>query len=459
MKLSIIILAAGQGKRMFSAKPKVLHRLAGKPLLQHVIKQAQALQPENLCVIYGHGGDQVLDYFKDSTGITWIEQKEQLGTGHAVQQALPFLNGHHRVLILVGDAPLVSPETLSRLVETTQSSELGWVTALLQNPTGFGRIIRDHQRKPIAIVEEKDATDEQRAVREINTGICLIPVSELKRWVGALNNKNEQKEYYLTDVFSMAVDEGIPIQTILAQSETEVLGINDPVQLAYLERAYQHQQAERLMLAGLTLLDPKRFDLRGNLQFGKDVVIDINVLLEGEIVMGSNCYIGPNVILKNVKLGDHVRIEANSVMEDALVRENCVVGPFARIRPGTVLNRNARVGNFVEIKKSELGEGSKANHLTYLGDATIGKDVNIGAGTITCNYDGVYKHHTIIEDEVFIGSNTALVAPVKIERGATIGAGSTITRSAPANKLTLARSRQVTLDHWEKPKRKRKHLG
>lgn len=453
MKLNVVILAAGQGKRMHSTVPKVLHRLGGKPLLEHVIQAAENLRPHKIFVVYGHGGKQVQDFFKGRE-IAWVEQKELRGTGHAVQQVLPFLEKKQRVLILLGDAPLLSSQMLSGLIQETPASEIALVTSFLQNPTGFGRIIRNAQGKISAIIEEKDATEQQKAIREINTGICLFPSNELTCWLPKLTNHNKQKEYYLTDLFAMAVRENCSVHTVSTQFDGEAFGVNDHLQLAFLERVYQRRQVERWMLEGLTVLDPSRVDVRGEFRFGQDVVIDINVMMEGTVQVGANCYIGPNVILRNVTLGDYVRIEANSVIDGAEIHDFCVVGPFARIRPDTLLQRNAKVGNFVEVKKSKIGEHSKVNHLTYLGDTQVGNQVNVGAGTITCNYDGVNKYPTVIEDEAFIGSNTALVAPVTIERGATIGAGSTITSTAPAHRLTLARARQVTIENWKSPQKK-----
>jgi len=457
MSLSVIILAAGQGKRMFSDLPKVLQPLAGKPLLEHVITTATSLEADNIYVVYGHEGNQVLSYFGNRNEIHWVLQEEQLGTGHAVLQVLPFLeNAHEQILILIGDAPLISVDTLRQLIQSTKKDAIGLLTATLQSPAGFGRVVRDKKGNPCSIVEEKDASKKQKMICEINTGIWLLPAKLLQQWVPKLKNQNEQKEYYLTDIFKMAIAKKVPVNTVMVSSETEVLGVNDHLQLAHLERAYQRQQAEKYLLAGLTLMDINRFDIRGELQFGRDVVIDNNVLIEGNVEVGNHCYIGPNVILKNVKIGDHVRIEANSIVDSSEIHNECIIGPYARIRPGSMIHRKAHVGNFVELKKTELGENSKANHLTYLGDTIVGKNVNVGAGTITCNYDGVNKFKTTIEDDAFIGSNTALVAPVTVGKGATIGAGSVITQKAPEEKLTIARARQTTIANWERPKKKDK---
>jgi len=450
MGLSVVILAAGEGKRMHSGLPKCLHRLAGKPLLEHVVRAANFLKPENITVIYGHEGEKLKDSMP-KLSVDWVEQSKQLGTGHAVMQALPTLDPNNRVLILYGDVPLITPETLEKLISKTNEESIGWLTAFPKDPSGLGRILRDEDGNPKAIIEEKDATEEQKKLDEINTGICLIPAKYLQQWLPTLKNKNSQKEYYLTDIFSIAVENGINITTVSALSNTEILGINDNQQLAKLERIWQKQTAERLMSQGLTLLDPMRFDIRGYLKFGSDVTIDINVVIEGEVRVGSNCTIEQNVLLRNVTIGNNVTIRANSVLEEAIVGDNCEVGPFARLRPGAELKTKAKVGNFVEIKKSTIGEGSKVNHLSYIGDTEMGKHVNVGAGTITCNYDGLNKFKTEIGDEVFIGSNACLIAPVKIGNKATIGASSAVTRDVPASKLTIARVKQETKENWIRP--------
>lgn len=456
MTLSTVILAAGKGKRMYSDLPKVLHPLAGKPLLEHVIKTATSLDStERPLVVYGHQGERVkntLDYLS----VTWIHQTEQLGTGHAVQQTLSFLPANGRVLILYGDVPLIEATTLKHFIADTPENALGVMTAELPDPTGFGRIIRNNKNNVTAIVEEKDATAAQRNIQEINTGIYLISVAHLKKWLPQLTNHNIQQEYYLTDLIALAVKEKIKIHSVQPKYYEEILGINDRLQLACLERFYQERFAEKLMLQGVTLLDPHRFDVRGDVNIAQDVVIDINVILEGNVKIGKGCVIGPNVLLRNVVMGDHVEIKANSVLEGAEIADHCIIGPFARLRPGTILSKESHIGNFVEIKNTLVGVATKINHLSYIGDSTIGQRVNIGAGTITCNYDGVNKHKTTIGDYAFIGSNTELVAPVTIGEYATIGAGSTITRNAPAEQLTLCRGQQRTIENWQRPKKKEK---
>lgn len=452
MTLSIVILAAGMGTRMYSTVPKVLHRLAGKPLLQHVIETAK-LFSDDVMVVYGYGGEVVKEALASFT-VRWIFQKEQLGTAHAVLEALPFLNQEGRTLVLLGDAPLISSETLKNLLDRVPQTSFGWLTAELDNPTGLGRIIRDEDRNPIAIVEEKDASDKEKEIKEISTGVCLIPNQYLHEFLPKVKNNNNQKEYYLPTIFSMAVEKGIHIVTVSTHDQMEAQGINNKYELAQLERAYQFKQAEKFMRAGLTLLDPHRFDLRGKLNVGQDSLFDVNVILEGEVEIGSRCYIGPNCLLKNVKLGDDVRIEANSILEEAIIEEACVVGPFARLRPGAVLKEHAKVGNFVEVKKSTIGKNSKVNHLSYIGDATLGEHVNIGAGTITCNYDGVNKYQTIIGDEAFIGSNTSLIAPIEVGARATVGAGSAVSKAVPAEQLTLTRAKQTTIPSWKRPVKK-----
>jgi bifunctional UDP-N-acetylglucosamine pyrophosphorylase / glucosamine-1-phosphate N-acetyltransferase len=454
MGLSIVILAAGQGKRMHSALPKVLHRLAGTPLLQHVVRTAEKLnatQPP--IVIFGHQGDIVRHALAD-LNVTWAEQTQQLGTGHALRHALPNLPKEDRVLVLYGDVPLISTASLKNFIQTTPEKALGIMTIHLDNPSGFGRIIRDAQKQITHIIEDKDLKEDQRGITEINTGIYLFPAEFLAKSLPQLQNNNAQKEFYLTDVIPMAITENKLVHSFQPSSHEEVLGINDRSQLAHLERAHQRQLAEKFMQQGVTLLDPNRFDARGEITIGRDVIIDINVILEGRVVIGDHCTIGPNSILRNTTLGNHVEIKANSMIDEAEISTHCVIGPFARIRPGTVLAAHSHIGNFVEIKNSAIGEGSKINHLSYIGDSEIGMRVNVGAGTITCNYDGSNKHRTIIGDNAFIGSNTELVAPVTIGEGATIGAGSTITRDAPANQLTLSRSQQRNIENWQRPMKK-----
>ena len=401
-------------------------------------------------VVYGHGGDAVRGALAHHD-VTWVLQSEQLGTGHAVAQALPGVEDDDVVLILYGDVPLVSPETLQRLVAAAAGDCLGLLTMVLEDPAGYGRIIRDAQGNVQRIVEQKDATLEEQQVTEINTGMMAMPAGRLKQWLAAIDNHNAQGEYYLTDVIARAVTEGVGIETVSPRHQREIMGVNDKVQLAQLERQRQLEQAEEVMRAGVTLRDPARFDLRGELSAGAEVVIDIDVIIEGKVVLGEGVYVGPYSVLRDVTLGDGVQVKSHSVIEEAEIDAHCSVGPFARIRPGTHLAAGARIGNFVEIKSAAVGEGSKVNHLSYVGDATVGRDVNIGAGTITCTYDGADKHHTVIGDRAFIGSNSQLVAPVTIGEDATIGAGSTINKDAPAGELTLSRVPQRTRKGWRRP--------
>lgn len=441
---------------MHSELPKVLHRLAGKPLLEHVVHAVARLdRTTQPIVVFGHQGEKVKNML-DYLNVTWIEQTEQLGTGHAVQQTLSHLPSNGRVLIVCGDVPLIETDTLKRLIDETPDNTLGIITAFLPDPTGFGRIVRHRQNNITAIVEEKDATAKQRAIQEINTGIYLVNTTDLKKWLPKITNQNAQQEFYLTDLILCAVKEKTAIHSIQPKHYEEILGINDRLQLACLERYYQERVAEKWMLQGVTLLDPHRFDIRGDVSIGQDVVIDINVILEGHVKIGKGCVIGPHVVLRNVILGDQVEIKAHSVLESAEIGDHCTVGPFARLRPGTILSPKSHVGNFVEIKNSVIGIATKINHLSYVGDSDIGHSVNIGAGTITCNFDGLNKHKTIIGDNAFIGSNTALVAPVTVGEHATIGAGSTITHDAPAYQLTLGRTQQCTVEHWQRPTKKEK---
>lgn len=455
MSLKVIILAAGEGKRMASAIPKVLHTLGGIPLLERVVNTVKLLKADTIYVVCGNGQHTIrkaLHYLP----VQWVEQKEQLGTGHAVSQAMPLCDDKDQVLILYGDVSLISIDTLRDLLEHASAQSLALIVATLKDPSGLGRIIRDDKDNIISIVEQKDATPEQLKIHEINTGIMTARADRFKTWLPQLKNKNRQKEYYLTDSVALAVAEGCHIGGIMAHCPEEVKGVNDRWELANLERHYQRDIAKQLTLSGVTIRDPNRIDVRGDdYHIGKDVILDVNVILEGKIHIGKNSHIGPNVILKNVTIGENVEIFANSVIEEALIGNHCHVGPFARLRPGTVLEEGAKVGNFVEIKKTKLGMGSKASHLTYLGDSIIGANVNIGAGTITCNYDGANKWQTTIKDNAFIGSNTSLVAPVTINKGATIGAGSTIAQDAPADKLTVARAQQHTVDDWQGPKKKK----
>lgn len=454
MGLCIVILAAGKGKRMMTDMPKVLHTVGGIPLLEHVVKTAKSLNPDAIHVIYGNGGVFVTDKLHHLL-VHWIEQEQQLGTGHAVLQALPECQDHDQVLVLYGDVPLISARTLRQLLQETPPNGLGLIIAELDDPTGFGRIIRNEMGNIISIVEHKDASVQQRSIHEINTGILTTSARHLKNWLPRLKNKNKQREYYLTDIVALAVKDGYPVGGVLAHCQEEIQGVNDLWQLACLERYYQQMQAKRLTYSGVTIRDPSRLFVRGHTNIESDVILDVNVILEGDVSIGKNSYVGPHVILRDVEIGENVEILANSIVEGAKIAEGCSIGPFARIRPGTIIEKKAKVGNFVEIKKTVLGENSKANHLTYLGDAVIGKEVNIGAGTITCNYDGLQKWPTCIGDKAFIGSNTSLVAPITIGDAATIGAGSTITQDAPKNQLTLGRARQCSIEGWNAPKKHR----
>ena len=454
MSLEVVILAAGKGTRMYSDLPKVLHPLAGKPLLGHVIDAARALQPAAVHVVYGFGGDRVPRAFPDG-GVRWVLQAEQRGTGHALQQALPGVAHERVVLILYGDVPLTRIDTLRPLVAAAADGALALVTVELNDPTGYGRIIRDAAGRVVRIVEHKDATPEQRAVREINTGIMAAPTALLTRWLATLKNDNAQGEYYLTDAVAAAVADGTKIATSQPAYTWEIMGVNSKLQLAELERTAQVNRARALMEQGVTIMDPARLDVRGEITVGRDVVLDVNVVLEGRVVLGDGVRIAPNNVLRNVSVGAGTEVQPNCVIEDAVIGADCRIGPFARIRPGTKLADHAHIGNFVEIKNSEVGDGSKINHLSYVGDTTVGREVNIGAGTITCNYDGANKHRTVIGDRAFIGSDTQLVAPVTVGDGATIGAGSTITKDAPPNELTLSRAEQKTRPGWKRPVKKK----
>jgi len=451
MTLHIVVLAAGQGTRMKSRQPKVLQTLAGRPLLDHVLRTAQSMQPAATHVVYGHGGDQVKQAFA-GTDVHWVEQSEQLGTGHAVAEAMPAIPDDATVLVLYGDVPLIQAQTLQALVSAAAEG-LALLTVSLDNPAGYGRILRDRHGTVQAIVEQKDAHPEQLAIREVNTGFLAAPAHMLRGWLQGLDCENAQGEYYLTDCVAASVLQGHLVTAVASADAVETLGVNDRVQLAQLERQFQARQAEALLRAGLSLLDPARFDLRGSLRHGQDCKIDINCVLLDDIQLGDDVSIGPNCVLENVVLGDGVRVEANCHLSGARVGDSAQVGPYARLRPGTLLAAGAKVGNFVETKNAQVGADSKINHLSYVGDATLGQGVNVGAGTITCNYDGANKHRTVIEDGAFIGSNSALVAPVTIGVDATIGAGSTISRDAPAGALTVARGRQKSLPGWQRPKR------
>ena len=451
--LEIVVLAAGKGTRMKSELPKVLHPIAGKPMLEHVLESARALKADMIHIVAGHGHELVETNYR-ANDVNFVRQEQQLGTGHAVQQALPYLTDNSRVLILYGDVPLTQIETLHDLLAQVSVNTLGLLTVNLANPTGYGRIIRNSQGEVIKIVEQKDATEVELSISEGNTGILAVNVSDLKRWLPKLKAENAQGEYYLTDIIGMARDESLPIVTAQPKSEFEVLGVNDRRQQAQLERYYQIQTAEKLMAQGVTLMDPGRFDCRGDLSVGTDVVVDINCIFEGEVTLGNGVIIGPNCIITNSSVGDNSVIKANTILENATIGEACELGPFARARPGTVMAKGSKLGNFVETKKAIIGEGSKVNHLTYIGDAEIGALVNVGAGTITCNYDGVNKSKTTIGDGAFIGSNTSLVAPVTIGAGATVGAGSTIASNVPDEQLGVARGKQRNISGWKRPTKK-----
>lgn len=459
MALNIVIMAAGKGTRMKSATPKVLHKLAGRSLLAHVLKSGEPLAADARIVITGHGADQV-EAAVAADGISFVRQMPQLGTGHAIQQVVPALVGEGTTLILNGDVPLIETATAKALIDTCAGHALVLLTVDLFDPTGYGRIIRNQDDGGVlAIVEHKDATPEQRLIHEGYSGMMAAPTGALKRWVGQLSNNNAQGEYYLTDIVAMAVAEGLPVLGIKASSETEVLGVNDPVQLAQLERAFQAQQAEALMRAGVRLADPARFDLRGTLTHGQDVDIDVNCVFEGTVTLGDNVRIGANCVIRNASIAAGARIHEfthiDGEKQGASVGAGSLIGPFARLRPGAQLGAEVHIGNFVEVKNSTLADGAKANHLAYLGDATVGARVNFGAGSITANYDGANKHRTTIGDDVHVGSNCVLVAPVTLGNGATIGGGSTITKDVNAGDLAVARGKQVALTGWTRPTKKR----
>ncbi len=452
MSLDIVILAAGQGTRMRSALPKVLHPVAGRSMLAHVIDTARSLSPQSIQVVIGHGADLVRQRLA-ADDLNFVIQAKQLGTGHAVAQALPHLTAE-KVLILYGDVPLIQNATLRGLLEKVDARRLGLLTVELADPTGYGRILRDVSGQVQAIVEHKDASAEQRAIREGNTGILAVPGARLSDWLGRLSNSNAQGEYYLTDVIAMAVADGLRVETAQAGDEMEVLGANDRIQLAQLERHYQQRAARDLMARGVTLLDPARFDLRGEVSVGRDVLIDVNVILEGRVVIEDGVSIGPNCVIKDSTLRAGAVVKANSHLDGAELGEGADCGPFARLRPGSVLGRKAHVGNFVELKNAVLGEGAKAGHLSYLGDAEVGARSNIGAGTITCNYDGANKFRTVMGEDVFIGSNSSLVAPLTLGAGATTGAGSTVTADVPGNTLAVGRAKQRNIEGWKRPQKK-----
>lgn len=451
--MSVVILAAGKGTRMCSDLPKVLHPLAGKPMVQHVIDAAMKLGAQNIHLVYGHGGELLKSTLLDGT-LNWVPQAEQLGTGHAMQQAAPHFADDEDVLMLYGDVPLIRVETLTRLLAAKPQGGIGLLTVKLDDPSGYGRIVRVNG-EVVGIVEHKDASETQRQINEINTGILVADGRCLKRWLGMLNNDNAQGEYYITDIIALAHADGKKIETVHPARLSEVEGVNNRLQLATLERVYQLEQSEKLLLAGVMLLDPARFDLRGELVHGRDISIDANVIIEGVVKLGDRVKIGAGCVIKNCEIGDDCEISPYSVLEHAVLEAACTVGPFARLRPGAELAVGAHVGNFVEMKKARLGKGSKVGHLSYLGDAKIGDDVNIGAGTITCNYDGANKHLTIIGDGVFVGSDTQLVAPVLVGKGSTIAAGTTVTRDIADNELVLSRVEQVHIQGWRRPVKKK----
>lgn len=451
--MSVVILAAGKGTRMYSDLPKVLHPLAGKPMVQHVIDAAMKLGAQNVHLVYGHGGDLLRKTLSDPN-LNWVLQAQQLGTGHAMQQAAPCFGDDEDILMLYGDVPLISVDTLQRLLAAKPQGGIGLLTVKLDDPSGYGRIVRENG-SVIGIVEHKDASEAQRQINEINTGILVANGGDLKRWLSMLNNDNAQGEFYITDIIALAHADGKKVEAVHPSRLSEVEGVNNRLQLSTLERVYQAEQAEKLLLAGVMLLDPARFDLRGELQHGRDITIDTNVIIEGRVTLGDRVKIATGCVLKDCSIGDDCEISPYSVIENATLEVACTVGPFARLRPGAELAEGAHVGNFVEMKKARLGKGSKAGHLSYLGDAEIGAGVNIGAGTITCNYDGANKFKTIIGDDVFVGSDTQLVAPVTVASGATIAAGTTVTKDIAANELVLSRVKQVHIQGWQRPVKKK----
>ena len=452
--MNIVILAAGMGKRMRSQLPKVLQPIAQKPMIDHVLDKARAIEGEHrIIVVVGHAADVVKNYLKDNHDIQFALQAEQLGTGHALMQALPLCEPDKPTLVLLGDVPLIETQTLETLIKEA-GNELGLLTVKLDNPTGYGRIVRDANGAACAIVEEKDADAEQRKINEVNTGIMVLPTNRLNEWLSALKNENAQGEYYLTDVIAMAVANQVTVHTACASSAVEVEGVNSKIQLAALERAYQEKQAQRLMAEGVTLIDPRRIDVRGELICGRDVTIDVGCVFSGRVVLKDGVTVGAYCVLKDVELAQGVEVKPFCHFDGAVVGEKAILGPYTRLRPGTTLAEQTHIGNFVEIKKSVVGVGSKVNHLSYIGDTDMGAGVNIGAGTITCNYDGVNKFRTTIKDNAFIGSDTQLVAPVTVGEGATLGAGTTLTRDAPDGKLTISRARQTVIEGWKRPVKK-----
>jgi len=453
--LNIIILAAGKGSRMHSEKPKVLHSLAGKPMLQHVLDRARELKPRQICVVYGYGGKAVPEAMQQHYDATFVLQEPQLGTGHAVQQAMQYIEDDTQTMVLYGDVPLIQQNTLKKMVQ--DDGRMVLLTVHLDNPTGYGRILRDAKDKVVSIVEEKDALPEQREIQEVNTGILLVPTKKLRAWLAKLQNNNSQGEYYLTDVISMAVQQGVKVHTINPEHGWEMQGVNSKSQLAELERTFQLSTASRLLSQGVSLADPSRIDVRGELICGHDVEIDVGCVFSGAVNLGDNVKVGAYSVISNTKIGAETEIAPYSHLDNSEVGANCRIGPYARLRPGARLHDYVHIGNFVEVKNSEISDNSKVNHLSYIGDSTVGSRVNIGAGTITCNYDGANKYRTTIEDDVFVGSDSQLVAPVTVKKGSTIGAGSTITRDTSEGELTLSRSKQVTIPGWKRPSKKTKN--
>jgi bifunctional UDP-N-acetylglucosamine pyrophosphorylase / glucosamine-1-phosphate N-acetyltransferase len=453
--LSVVILAAGQGKRMKSDLPKVLQPVAGRPILKHVIDAARALEPTSTYVVYGHGGDRVREALKDEP-VTWALQAERLGTGHAVMQATPNIPDDHVVLVLYGDVPLISPSTLAELLTLSGPKQVGLLTMMLADPTGYGRVIRNGRDQVQKIVEQKDASRKELKIQECYTGLLAAPAKLLKKWLKQLENNNSQGEYYLTDIIAMAVADKASVNPLIAPNVVEVLGVNDKAQLADVEAAYRRRVAHDLMLAGVTVADPARLDVRGSVTHGVDVFLDINVVLEGSVKLGSRVRVGPNCVIRNCEIGDDTEVFANCVLDSSVIGARCNIGPFARTRPTATLGQGVHIGNFVEVKNAQMGNDSKANHLAYVGDASVGERVNIGAGTIIANYDGVNKHRTTIENDVHTGSNSVLVAPITVGAGATIAAGSTVIKEVPPAKLTVARARQVTVDSWTRPEKTKK---
>ena len=454
MNLNIVILAAGIGKRMHSSLPKVLHTLAGRSLLAHVLDAARALSPHKIIVVAGHEAQRVRDAAA-AGDVVFVNQSPQLGTGHAVQQALPELVPGGRTLVLLGDVPLIRAETLRPLIEG-KVNRVAMLTAVLDDATGYGRVVRDGKKKVTRVVEHRDASARQKKIREINTGIFAFPTDKLTQWLPKLDNKNSQNEFYITDLVPMALKARVPVEAVVCADVNQIHGVNSRLQLAQLDRVYQTHLAHTLLEAGVAIADPARFDVRGNLSCGRDVTIDVGCVFEGKITLGDGVRVGPYSVLKNVTVAAGTQIDAYCHLADATIGENCRIGPYARLRPGAELSEDVHIGNFVEVKASTIGAGSKANHLAYIGDSTVGRNVNIGAGTITCNYDGANKHRTIIEDDVFIGSDTQLVAPVTVRKGATIGAGATITKEVPANALAISRAKQIAIEGWQRPVKVRK---